>query len=155
MDLTHDPAGGFDSYAFAEMLRRQRDPRIKYVISNRRIFSSEVTPWEWRRYNGTNPHDHHVHISVLSDKAHYDDVRPWDISNIPASPPQPDRPPAKPTLRLGSSGEAVLYLQRMLGAKPTGMFDAATEGAVQEFQKRYGLIADGIVGPQTWKQLEE
>lgn len=33
MDITHDPAHGFDSYAFAEQLRQRRDPRIKSVIS--------------------------------------------------------------------------------------------------------------------------
>ena len=44
-DFTHDPSNGFDSYAFAEYLRLQRDPRIKYVISNRKIFSSTESPW--------------------------------------------------------------------------------------------------------------
>lgn len=79
IDITHDPAGGFNSYAFAEMLRLNRDPRIKYVISNRRIVSSETSPWEWRPYHGSNPHDHHVHISVKSDKAHYDNTAEWKI----------------------------------------------------------------------------
>ena len=64
IDLTHDPAGGFDSYKFAEHLRNKRDPRISYVISNRRIFSSITAPWEWRKYNGANPHSQHVHVSV-------------------------------------------------------------------------------------------
>src|ERR1041385_3157781 len=58
IDITHDPEHGFDSYSFAEWLRLGRDARIKYVISNRRIFSSEVSPWTWRPYKGQNPHDH-------------------------------------------------------------------------------------------------
>ena len=64
VDITHDPRGGFDSYKFAEHLRNTRDPRISYVISNGKIFSSSVAPWQWRKYNGANKHDHHVHISV-------------------------------------------------------------------------------------------
>ena len=38
LDITHDPAHGVDTYAMAETLRRSRDRRIKYVISNRHIF---------------------------------------------------------------------------------------------------------------------
>lgn len=62
MDLTHDPKGGFDSYAFAEHLRQTKDPRLKYVISNRRIF--HAGEWVWKPYKGSNAHSGHVHISV-------------------------------------------------------------------------------------------
>lgn len=64
IDITNDPAGGCDGGALAEALRLSRDPRIKYVIFNKRIFNSTVQPWIWRPYNGTNPHSKHVHISV-------------------------------------------------------------------------------------------
>ncbi|MBV8508742.1 MAG: hypothetical protein JO289_01130 [Xanthobacteraceae bacterium] len=47
LDITHDPAHGVDTYAIAETLRRNRDHRIKYIISNRRIFSSQLHAWEW------------------------------------------------------------------------------------------------------------
>src|SRR5689334_16454379 len=48
LDITHDPAHGFDAGAFAESLRQNRDHRIKYVIFNGRIFSSKQDAWEWR-----------------------------------------------------------------------------------------------------------
>ena len=50
MDLTHDPAGGLDSYWLAEQLLLSRDPRIKYVISNGKIASGSggKSPWKWR-----------------------------------------------------------------------------------------------------------
>lgn len=80
LDLTHDPAKGFDSYKFAESLRQNRDPRIKYVISNGRIFSSKVSPWQWRPYNGVNAHAKHVHVSVNDNPAQYDDGRPWALN---------------------------------------------------------------------------
>lgn len=76
MDITHDPAHGCDAGELAEALRLSRNPRIKYVISNRRIFSSLVKPWEWREYNGENAHEHHVHISVLDETA---DDYPWKL----------------------------------------------------------------------------
>jgi hypothetical protein len=76
LDITHDLAHGVDTYRLAENLRTGRDPRIKYVISNRKIFGDEgyasrngVSAWTWGAYNGTNPHDMHVHVSVNADDA--------------------------------------------------------------------------------------
>jgi hypothetical protein len=82
MDITNDPAHGVDSGALADMLRLSKDKRIKYVISNRRIFSSTVSPWQWRPYNGTNAHTKHVHVSVVGDEALYDDTDEWAIDRV-------------------------------------------------------------------------
>lgn len=76
-DITHDPTHGMNADQLAEHLRLSKDPRIKYIIYNRRIFSSAVRPWEWRHYSGSSPHDHHVHVSVMRDKA--DEAQPWRI----------------------------------------------------------------------------
>src|SRR5215475_7229188 len=57
LDITHDPAAGFDAGAFAESLRQAKDDRIKYVIFNGRIFSSTQSPWVWRDRN-QGPGDH-------------------------------------------------------------------------------------------------
>ena len=68
IDLTDDPANGFDARGWAEMLRLARDPRLKYVISEGQMFSAYATPsypaWTWRAYSGPNGHFHHVHVSV-------------------------------------------------------------------------------------------
>lgn len=78
MDITNDPKT-CNSRALAEMLIASRDPRILYVISNSEICSSQVSPWKWRRYNGSNPHDKHMHISVVADPHLYDDTLPWNL----------------------------------------------------------------------------
>ena len=67
LDLTHDPAHGVDAGDLAEQLRLSRDPRLKYVIADRRIFAGNAgpQPWVWRAYAGTDPHTSHVHVSVL------------------------------------------------------------------------------------------
>lgn len=82
-DITNDPSHGLVSESLAEMLRASRDERIKYIISNRKICagSDGPTPWQWRKYNGANPHDHHVHVSVKRAKGFYDDTSPWNISS--------------------------------------------------------------------------
>jgi hypothetical protein len=38
------------------------DNRIAYVIFNGRIASARMG-WRWRKYSGSNPHNHHCHIS--------------------------------------------------------------------------------------------
>lgn len=78
-DYTHDPAHGFDAHAMADALIASRDPRISYVISRGRIASSTIAPWTWRNYEGTNPHNHHAHVSVVSD-ARADNERDWTIT---------------------------------------------------------------------------
>jgi hypothetical protein len=82
LDITHDPGRGVDTWALAEILRSRKDPRIKYVISNGRIFSSVVSPWQWRPYNGANKHAHHLHISVMGDAALYDLASEWTLDPL-------------------------------------------------------------------------
>ena len=84
IDITHDPAHGLDAGVVANALRVSRDPRIKYIISNRRIASSYPAegkpPFEWRDYNGSNPHRAHFHVSVLAEKTGpggYDTITDW------------------------------------------------------------------------------
>lgn len=161
IDITHDPAHGFDSYAFADMLVGNKDHRIKYIISNRRIASGadeDHPAWKWRPYTGTNPHDHHVHISVKSDKAHYDSADQWKIDGVsaPASTEIPSI--ALPKLRQGDTGDDVKHLQALLNGHGTtlkidGNFGPGTAKAVREFQTKLGIVADGIVGGYTWKEL--
>src|SRR5262249_33370705 len=43
-DISNDPAHGLVSRALAEALVASRDPRILYIISNRQIISSQVSP---------------------------------------------------------------------------------------------------------------
>lgn len=155
IDITHDPKSGCDSYALAEVLLASKDPRIEYVISNRKIASSHVSPWQWRKYSGANPHDHHVHISVKQDSKRYNDPSSWNLDAKAMPAPKPSKPEAPATLRKGSSGQAVRDLQAMLKAKGMstvrvdGNFGVATETAVKTFQKASGLVIDGIAGPQT------
>lgn len=86
LDLTHDPAHHFDSYVFAETLRLNRDHRLKYVISNRRIWSPSISR-DWRPYHGSDPHTGHVHISVVGDNKLADDKTPWKMDRpAPVSP---------------------------------------------------------------------
>jgi len=59
----------------------------------------------------------------------------------------------RPTLRRGDSGNLVKTIQTKVGVPANGMFDAATEAAVRQFQRDHGLVPDGIVGPRTWASI--
>ena len=76
----------------------------------------------------------------------------WPVS-LRATVPAPGEPD-KPTLRRGDSGAAVKQLQQKLNIEVDGYFGPDTEAAVTHFQKRRGLVADGIVGGYTWDELD-
>lgn len=61
--------------------------------------------------------------------------------------------PGHGMLRTGSSGPEVAELQRRLGITADGVFGPQTRAAVAAFQRSSGLVADGVVGPATWSAL--
>lgn len=91
-DITHDPKNGADMAVVFEGAGTVEVLRIKYVIFNRRIFSSYPTSGQpacaVRTYAGPNPHDKHLHISVHPAMRLHDDASPWKITLGP--PPEKD-----------------------------------------------------------------
>ena len=69
----------------------------------------------------------------------------------------------RPLIYKGMTNENVRYAQTKLINKgysvgssgADGIFGAGTEQAVRQFQADNGLTADGMIGPATWKKLEE
>jgi peptidoglycan hydrolase-like protein with peptidoglycan-binding domain len=89
-------------------------------------------------------------------------VQTWTALGVNCQAPPPPPPPpigACPTLRLGTRGNSVVRLQRLLanaGFNPgpiDGIFGPGTLAAVRAFQASRGLRVDGIVGVQTWTAL--
>ncbi|MCU0525502.1 MAG: peptidoglycan-binding protein [Elainella sp. Prado103] len=56
-------------------------------------------------------------------------------------------------MRRGAVGPAVSDVQAALGISADGVFGRQTERAVMRFQRKCGLLVDGIVGPETWTAL--
>lgn len=71
----------------------------------------------------------------------------WVVTNVPITDVN------MPTIRLGSRGDAVKQLQKILNLTQDGIFGPKTLLAVKVFQKAQGLTADGIVGKLTWAKL--
>lgn len=164
-DFTHAPETGFDAYAFAEMLLKNKDPRVRYVISNRKIAAGKSGPdaWKWRPYSGKNPHNHHTHVSVTELEAEFDNPKSWNLSGLvgeaAANAPEANNyvpPPA--TLRIKARGELVKMMQAgigLKGAQVDGWFGADTEKALKAFQVSHDLTPDGICGAQCWEVINK
>lgn len=161
LDLTHDPEKGLDSEQLAQLLIRSHDPRIKYVISNKKIASGNdgPSPWKWRPYTGKNPHNHHVHVSVKANKVYFDAVETWNLNGI-EEPRKGEvglrqkRAILRPDNQVPS--DEVRELQKLLHlAVIDGVFGPKTLTAVKEFQRKNDLIDDGVVGSYTWQKLLE
>jgi peptidoglycan L-alanyl-D-glutamate endopeptidase CwlK len=98
----------------------------------------------------------------------YGDVRidadaPEGPGAVPAVPQVPDRKEteAQATLAVGRRGADVARLQSFLirlgrlDGVPDRVFGAATRAAVMTLQRDAGLDADGVVGPRTWRAIEQ
>ena len=77
-----------------------------------------------------------------------------DFGSAPTPAPAPSAPkyPGKP-LRLGSKGDAVKLVQKVVGATQDGDYGEATERRVKAWQKSRSMFVDGVVGPVTWKAM--
>lgn len=144
------------------------DARVWYVIWDGKIYS-RTYGWEPRVYTGTNPHDHHVHVSLqgmqVSEAAAHGyafDATPWDLGGDPAGQ-------TLPPVRLHRVLDAARHprrewapvnvrrVQRALAAHgahlpATGAYDHPTRAAYQTWQRQLGYRghdADGLPGVRT------
>jgi hypothetical protein len=83
-DFTNDPTNGLDCNRLAEVLTALIATGVHpacrsgaYVIWRGRIYSFDRRHEGWRPYDGSNPHDHHLHISVATDPAGFDSTASW------------------------------------------------------------------------------
>lgn len=157
-DFTHDPRGGLDCARLAAALRDTCDRRVAYVIWAGHIMSGydQTHPaWQWRPYRGPNPHDKHLHLSVVPDARAQSRI-PWLLPGVgQANATQPGVVlHSRPTVRMGSTGPAVALLRRYLGLPAGDTFTVDLDKAVRRYQAMRGLRVDGIVGPITWAQID-
>lgn len=116
-------------------------------------------------------------VKVRQGLAHHGDVQPWDRSDAWSRSPEraafdaylverialhtgttvaptppiyiPPAPPASAIWRIGSSGEKVRDIQRLVGVNADGIFGPQTEAAVRQWQSNLRIPADGVWGPLT------
>lgn len=181
-DVTHGPYWGsaqMDGHVLTNAIIARRDPRLRYMIFERRIMAGNhgPSPWVWRPYSGTSAHLEHVHVSVNYDSASENDTSPWyDGVVAPPAPPAvtpgvaapafPLRPgqyfgPKEPLSNVNSvsgyfshSNDLRAWQARMQYRGWTldadGLYGPKTEDVARKFQAEKGLAVDGLIGPSTW-----
>lgn len=151
------------------------DDRVWYAIWDGKIYS-RTYGWQPRVYLGTNPHDHHVHVSLqgmngISEAKAHDlayDTSPWLTDSPPAGS-------TFPAVRLHRVTDAARHprkawapvnvrrVQRALiargmnrgeaaGLTVNGRYDHPTRVAVQNWQRHLGYTgadADGLLGTRS------
>lgn len=98
----------------------------------------------------------HLHFSFRHGGRHTTGAGNKDFEAVVSgggAPAPAAAPASKPTIKKGSKGKAVAYLQGKLGITADGAFGPITDKAVRAFQTSKGLVADGIVGPKTWAAI--
>ncbi len=165
-DFTHDPIGGFNCVWFVSELAKIRDPRVKYIIWDWRIWYPGTG---WQKYDGRNGHTAHCHVSVTDNRIILGRgnllIPQLDRAGLPSIPSLP--PEGRRNLAETMTGDDVWELQDWLNImypaykntpiprlKPP-RFGPQTKAAVMEFQRAVGLAPDGIVGPQTWAAMRK
>jgi len=157
---------GIDAAWLAEKLRQMGaagDSRLingGYVIYNGRITTQD---WKgWKRYTGSNPHKHHVHVSFSQQKNGFDNKAEWFLDGGSAAPKPSNSQPVStgggkrapsplPLVRRGfDNGGYDFLVQECVGVKQDGDIGEETEKAIKRVQKGAGLGADGLVGKWTW-----
>lgn len=135
VDLTHDPADGWDVHARARELVARGDSRLDHVISNRQVWSV-VNPF-WRAYDGSNPHDKHAHFAVKRGAAGRVGTRDW-WPTVPVDDTTP--PPLIPSF----SQEAPLYFLSAKSNANVWFFEPGRRTLVSDADRAQLAKAAGI-----------
>jgi hypothetical protein len=138
-------------------------PSTNYIIYRRKIYS-RAHGFRSRPYSGANPHNSHIHVSILQTSGAENSTVGWGIGSgvgPPNPPPKTTKIPKYPgLLKAGSKGPNVGTVQKRLnerGYTPKlavdNDFGPATVRNVKAFQKFAHLVQDGKIGSATWKAL--
>jgi hypothetical protein len=136
LDLTHDPARGWDAHARARQIVRRGDSRIDHVISNRQVWS-RARPY-WRAYTGTNPHTGHAHFGVRRDSTGRTSTRAWWSTITPPPPQEEDMP-------LNDADKAWIKKAIADANHAQNLWSRAEIGrAVADIKKNAAILRDGL-----------
>lgn len=146
---------------------------LQYVIHNGAIWSV-TTGWKSRKYNGSNQHRDHVHISGKHGSSNKSAATctGYDLNAQKATPvfdicPKPKpKPPAvahkpgsrelivQPTIM---SGADVVFVQKFIGkakaGAPDGKYGPKTASGVRWYQDMRDIPVNGHVDRRTWAQM--
>lgn len=126
------------------------------------VIKSKITDKKWTWWGERRGMDFDVPEGTVILPAEDTEKPPENATNSPSEPAD-DKTDTQtmPTVRKGDKGDAVRYLQTLLMERgydlgkwgADGDFGNATEKAVKQFQRDWGLVEDGVAGKKTWAML--
>jgi hypothetical protein len=124
-DFPHAPGLGLDGGVVTEHLRQVRDPRVQYIIFNRRITGVNYG-WQWHTYTGDDPHNTHFHVSSVHT-AIADSTAVWSLPGSSST----------------SFGDSMDFIQVANAADPHngGVYVATPNGPVNINPAEYGSVS--------------
>jgi len=136
----------FEAYLVGEP--SQLDGMMRFIKGNGLLDKLKRRDWHGfaRGYNGPGYAKNNYHNRLAQAYAEFSAGKP-QISVTIADPW------ADGIVTIGDKGPVVEEIQRIVGATVDGHFGRATAQAVEAWQKRQGLIADGIVGQKTYAAM--
>ncbi|HEV2147450.1 MAG TPA: M15 family metallopeptidase [Longimicrobiaceae bacterium] len=115
-----------------------------------------VPVWRWGGDWDANPNTPNsnydaMHFEIVASPQELGAGIDWSTVLQPAR--DPSRPDTWPMVHPGDRGPTVAALQQMLGIPADGIYGPGTGDAVRRYQTLHGLVADGLVGLQSWTSL--
>jgi len=141
---------------FGESLSLSPEQAIKYLKSKKGALESACWFWDTNNINkyadkqdvvGMTKRINGGTIGLEDRKKHY--AHALEVLGGHWEPPAV----VHSTVRRGSKGDTVVAVQRALGVTADGDFGPGTEASVKDWQRRNGLIPDGVVGPATLRAM--
>ena len=149
--------------AFAKTVGMTADEAAEYVATEKGAIESACWFWNTKKLNAVADAGDIVKmtkiinggdIGLADRKKRYEDA----IAILGGKAPVASA--ASKTLdsgvyKLGSKGDVVKEIQKLLKLTADGDFGRGTQCAVKTFQRNYGLNDDGVVGPKTLAKMRE
>jgi len=126
------------------------DPRVWYVIYNRRI-ASATKGWGWQDYTGPNPHTAHVHISIKHTPSAESGTTRW--LDAPKAPKPPAAAPEEDN-EMWNATEAEKIEKKYVMAHQLWLAQTAAERSVSDALAAK-LLAEGKSVPETLAEVEK
>jgi hypothetical protein len=131
------------------------DPRVKYLIRNRRYW--QRIRWTgdpvrtWVPYTGSNPHNHHVHISLQLGAVH--DLSRWSMPGASPRPATTTRP-APPTPKGLTMDDEVKAAFAAVTAQNAALAKGINSVLMRVVQLRQGQVNEGQAEDARFKELD-
>ena len=149
--------------AFAKTVGMTADEAAEYVATEKGAIESACWFWNTKKLNAVADAGDIVKmtkiinggdIGLADRKKRYEDaiaILGGKVKLVPVAAKTED----SGVYKLGSKGDVVKEIQKLLKLTADGDFGRGTQGAVKTFQRNYGLNDDGVVGPKTLAKMRE